>query len=91
MFYFPNVRLGKLPIFSYLKNFWLQNYFDMCFDNLIKYITSLLCSACSMILIHLYIYNNVFNDTSIHLSKEEEKNPKHFKTHIFVKLLDHDK
>jgi hypothetical protein len=53
--------------------FWLQNYFDMCFDNLIKYITSLLSNVCSMILTHLYLYKNVFNDMNIHLSKEKKK------------------
>jgi hypothetical protein len=62
-----------LNIFLMFLKFWLQNCFDMCFDNLIKHITSLLYGACSMISNHLYLYNNVFNDMSIHFSKEEKK------------------
>ncbi len=54
------------------KKFWLQNYFDMCFDHLIKCITSLLYSACSMISTHLYLYKNVFNGMNIHFSKEKK-------------------
>jgi hypothetical protein len=60
-------------VFPMFLNFWLQNYFDiLCFDNLIKCITSLLYSACSMISTHLYLYKNVFNGISIHLSKEKK-------------------
>jgi hypothetical protein len=58
--------------------FWLQNYFDMCFEILIKCITPLLYGACSIISTHLYLYKNLFNDMSIHLSKEKKK-PKHLK------------
>jgi hypothetical protein len=68
-----------LDVFPMFFKFWLQNYFDMWFDNLIKYITSLLYSVCSMILTHLYLYKNVFNDMNIHLSKERKKKPKHLK------------
>jgi hypothetical protein len=49
----------------------------MCFDNLIKCIRSLLYSVGFMISTHVYLYNNFFNDVSIHLSKE--KKPKHLK------------
>ncbi len=58
-------------VFPLFLKFWLQNYFDMCFDNLMKCITSLLYNACSMIS-HLYLYKNVFNDMSIHVSKEKK-------------------
>jgi hypothetical protein len=61
-----------LNVFPMFWNFWLQNYFDMCFDNLVTCITSLLYSACFMISTHLYLYKNVFNDMSIHLSKEKK-------------------
>ncbi len=71
MYYFPHIFL------MFLK-FWLQICFDMCFGHLIKLITSLLYGACSMISNHLYLYNNVFNDMSIHFSKEKKK-PKHLK------------
>jgi hypothetical protein len=62
-----------LNVFLMFKKIWLQNYFDICFDNLIKYITSLLYSACSMISTHLYLYNNFFNDMNIHFSKKKQK------------------
>jgi hypothetical protein len=75
-----------LNVYSMFWNFCLQNYFDMCFDNLIKYITSLFYSACFMISTHLYLYKNVFNDISIHLLKEN-KRTQAFKIYIFVKLL----
>jgi len=61
--------------FSYVLKFWLQNYFDMCFEILIKCITSLLYGACSIISTHLYL----FNDMSIYLPKEKKKKPKHLK------------
>jgi hypothetical protein len=62
-----------LNVFVMFLKFWSQNYFDMCFDNLIKCITSLLYSACSMISTHLYLYQNAFNDMGIHLQKREKK------------------
>jgi hypothetical protein len=58
--------------FPMFLKFWLQSYFDMWFDNLIKYITSLLYNEYSMILTHLYLYKNVFSDMNIHLSKEKK-------------------
>jgi hypothetical protein len=53
-----------LNVFPMFLKLWLQNYFDMRFDNWIKCITSFLYSACSMISTHLYLY---------------QKKPKHLK------------
>jgi hypothetical protein len=57
--------------FLIFKNFG-QNYFEMCFDNLIKCITSHLYNACYMISTHLCLYKNVFNDMNIHFLKEKK-------------------
>jgi hypothetical protein len=65
-----------LNIFFMLKKIWLQNYFDMCFDNIIKCITSLLYTTYFMMSTHLYLYKKKFNETNIQVSKEKRK-PKH--------------
>ncbi len=71
-----------LNVFVMFLNFWSQNYFDMCFDNLIKCIASLLYSACCMISTHLYLYKNAFNDMGINLQKREKKNLSIYNLHI---------
>jgi len=52
--------------------FLAKTYFDMCFDNLIKfYITSLMYGTSHIILAHLYLYKHVLNNMGIYLSKEK--------------------
>jgi len=56
------------PMFFFLA----KTYFDMCFDNLIKfYITSLMYGTSHIILVHLYLYKHVLNNMDIYLSKEK--------------------
>lgn len=47
---------------------WLENYFDIYFDNLIKFyaLYHYYITLSHMKSTHLYIYKLVLNDTSIH-------------------------
>ncbi len=71
-----NILLNVLLVYF---SFWLKNYFDMCFDNLIKIYVSHnhYYNTSHMIINHLYLYKHVLNVKTIYFQKR--KKLKHLK------------
>jgi len=66
-----NILLNVLLVYF---SFWLKNYFDMCFDHLIKVYVSHdhYYSTSHMIINHLYLYKHVLNVMTIYFQKEKK-------------------
>ncbi len=74
-----NILLNVLLVYF---SFWLKNYFDMCFDHLIKIYVSHdhYYSTSHMIIKHLYLYKHVLNVMTIYFQKE--KKHKHLNNYL---------